>query len=60
MPFTILVTLRAGAQTHYLQLRGYDPYGLTAKMPQLPPGHKYIWDPATQELLVERPRLKTQ
>jgi short subunit dehydrogenase-like uncharacterized protein len=32
MPFTILVTLRAGAQTHYLQLRGYDPYGLTAQI----------------------------
>jgi len=43
-----------------LKAKVLDPYGLTAKMPQLPPGHKYVWDPATQELLVERPRLRTQ
>jgi len=43
-----------------LKAKVLDPYGLTAKMPALPEGHKYIWDPATQELLVERPRRKTQ
>jgi hypothetical protein len=33
-----------------------DPLGLSAKLPKLPDGHKYIWDPATEELQVERPR----
>ena len=43
-----------------LKAKVLDPYGLTAKMPKLPPGHKYVWDPTIQELLVERPRLKPQ
>jgi len=25
------------------------------KLPKLPPGHKYIWDAANEELMVERP-----
>jgi hypothetical protein len=25
------------------------------KLPQLPPGEKYVFDPQTQELMVERP-----
>jgi hypothetical protein len=36
-----------------------DPLGLTAKMPQLPQGHKYVWDAAIEELQVERPKLKS-
>ena len=41
-----------------LKAKVLDPYGLTAKMPALPEGHKYVWDPTIQELLVERPRIK--
>jgi hypothetical protein len=26
------------------------------KLPQLPPGHKYVYDPATEQLMVERPK----
>jgi hypothetical protein len=26
------------------------------KLPQLPPGHRYVWDAAKEELQVERPR----
>jgi hypothetical protein len=26
------------------------------KLPVLPPGHKYVYDPATKQLMVERPR----
>ena len=37
-----------------------DPMGLTAKLPKLPEGHKYVWDQATEELLVERPRTAPQ
>jgi hypothetical protein len=43
-----------------LKARFLDPLGLTAHMPKLPEGHKYVWDPMTQELLVERPKLKSQ
>jgi hypothetical protein len=28
------------------------------KLPQLPPGQKYVYDPAQNELMVERPKLK--
>lgn len=37
-----------------------DPLGLTAQLPRLPEGHKYVWDAATEELLVERPRTAPQ
>ena len=26
------------------------------KLPVLPPGHKYVYDPATKQLMVERPK----
>ena len=26
------------------------------KLPELPPGHKYVYDPATEQLMVERPK----
>lgn len=29
------------------------------KLPELPPGHKYVYDPASNELMVERPKLKS-
>jgi hypothetical protein len=29
------------------------------KLPELPPGHKYIYDPEKNELMVERPKLKS-
>ena len=29
------------------------------KLPELPPGHKYVYDPEKNELMVERPKLKT-
>jgi hypothetical protein len=31
-----------------------DPYQI--KLPPLPPGHRYVWDPESEELQVERPR----
>jgi len=43
-----------------LKSRFLDPLGLTAHLPVLPEGHKYVWNPTTQELEVERPRRKTQ
>jgi len=43
-----------------LKARFLDPLGLTAKMPKLPDGHRYIWNPETEELEVERPRRKTK
>src|SRR5262245_55152164 len=39
-----------------LKAKVLDPYGLTKKLPVLPPGHKYVWNPETQELGVERPK----
>jgi hypothetical protein len=30
------------------------------KLPELPPGHKYVYDPQTNELMVERPKLKVE
>lgn len=39
-----------------LKSRFLDPLGLTKNLPALPEGHKYVWDPATEMLLVERPR----
>jgi hypothetical protein len=32
------------------------PYGI--KLPQLPPGEKYVYDPEREELMVERPAKK--
>ena len=29
------------------------------KLPELPPGHKYVYDPQANELMVERPKLKS-
>jgi hypothetical protein len=43
-----------------LKARFLDPYGLTAKLPALPEGHKYVWNAQTQELEVERPKRKTE
>ncbi|MEX2173956.1 MAG: hypothetical protein WD872_06305 [Pirellulaceae bacterium] len=43
-----------------LKTRFLDPLGLTAKMPELPPGHKYAWDAPTQQLMVERPKRKSE
>jgi len=37
-----------------LKAKVLDPYQI--KLPQLPPGHKYVWDAATEELQVERPK----
>ena len=28
-------------------------YGI--RLPELPPGHRYVWDPKQEKLLVERP-----
>ncbi len=42
-----------------LKSRFLDPLGLSKNLPVLPPGHKYIWNPMTQELEVERPKRKT-
>ncbi|MCI0357736.1 MAG: hypothetical protein L0211_04520 [Planctomycetaceae bacterium] len=39
-----------------LKSKFLDPLGLTPKLPKLPDGHKYVWDAATEQLLVERPR----
>lgn len=39
-----------------LKAKVLDPYGLTKKLPVLPQGHKYVWNPETQELGVERPK----
>jgi hypothetical protein len=39
-----------------LKAQFLDPLGLTGKMPKLPQGHKYVWDAATEELQVERPK----
>jgi hypothetical protein len=39
-----------------LKARFLDPLGLTAKMPKLPAGHKYVWDAEKEELMVERPK----
>lgn len=33
-----------------------DPLGLTGKLPKLPMGQKYVWNPETKELGVERPK----
>ncbi len=43
-----------------LKSRFLDPLGLTAKMPALPEGHKYVWNAQTQELEVERPKRKAE
>jgi hypothetical protein len=40
-----------------LKVKVLDAYQI--KLPELPIGHKYIWDAATEQLLVERPKLKT-
>ena len=37
-----------------LKAKVLDPYQI--KLPPLPPGHKYVWDAATEELQVERPK----
>jgi len=37
-----------------LKAKVLDPYQI--KLPPLPPGHKYVWDAAAEELQVERPR----
>jgi len=37
-----------------LKAKVLDPYMI--KLPQLPPGHKYVWDAGTEELQVERPK----
>jgi len=39
-----------------LKAQFLDPLGLTGKLPKLPQGHKYVWDAATEELQVERPK----
>jgi hypothetical protein len=51
---------RAPKDFDELKAKFLDPLGLTAKMPKLPDGHKYVWNPETEELEVERPRRKTQ
>jgi hypothetical protein len=43
-----------------LKTQFLDPLGLSAKLPRLPEGHKYVWDVATEQLLVERPRTQPQ
>lgn len=37
-----------------LKAKVLDPYQI--KLPQLPPGHRYVWDAEKEELQVERPR----
>lgn len=37
-----------------LKAKVLDPYQI--KLPILPQGHKYVWDPENEELQVERPR----
>jgi hypothetical protein len=37
-----------------LKAKVLDPYQI--KLPPLPPGHKYVWDAASEELQVERPK----
>ena len=49
---------RAPADYAELKERFLDPLGLTAKMPKLPEGHRYAWDAETEQLMVERPKLK--
>jgi hypothetical protein len=39
-----------------LKAKFLEPMGLTKHLPPLPPGHKYVWDAAKEELQVERPR----
>jgi len=39
-----------------LKAQFLDPLGLTRKLPVLPQGQKYVWNPETKELGVERPR----
>ncbi len=39
-----------------LKAKVLDPYGLTKKLPPLPQGHTYVWNPETQELGVKRPK----
>ena len=39
-----------------LKAKVLDPYQI--KLPELPMGHKYVWDAATEQLMVERPKLK--
>ena len=39
-----------------LKAKVLDPYQI--KLPELPMGHRYIWDAATEQLLVERPKPK--
>jgi hypothetical protein len=51
---------RAPKDFEELKAKFLDPLGLTAKMPALPEGHRYIWNPTTEELEVERPRRKTE
>jgi hypothetical protein len=51
---------RAPKDFEDLKAKFLDPLGLTAKMPKLPEGHKYIWNPTTEELEVERPRRKAE
>ena len=50
---------RAPADYEELKAKFLDPLGLTAKMPKLPPGHKYTWDATNEQLMVERPKLKS-
>jgi hypothetical protein len=51
---------RAPKDFEELKSKFLDPMGLTAKMPKLPDGHKYVWNSETEELEVERPRRKTE
>jgi hypothetical protein len=37
-----------------LKSKVLDPYQI--KLPPLPPGHKYVWEAAKEELQVERPK----
>lgn len=37
-----------------LKTKVLDPYQI--KLPPLPPGHKYVWEAAKEELMVERPK----
>jgi hypothetical protein len=39
-----------------LKAKVLEPYQI--KLPELPMGHKYVWDAAKEELQVERPKLK--
>jgi len=39
-----------------LKAKVLDPYQI--KLPELPMGHRYVWDAATEQLMVERPKLK--